>query len=241
MVHVAGGVFEGGFYFDTHAHPVPDAVFDLVARVLATVGDVPLILERDSNFPNFAEIDGELSRLVALPRPLAAAARASQAPRVTPEPSAGQTPTMMEAQRRMAALLTAPLVPSEPTLARARDILQKKRADDALPLLPTFAAQGNDALAFAVRSLERLSRPPALVAVSDALSIAAAAEEDVALRAAAREDALMLRARFIVDDGIVRPRVGPFLERARSAGGGARWVMKGLGGSAKVRVIERRG
>ena len=35
MIHVAGGVVEDGFYFDTHAHPIPPAVLALVARVLA--------------------------------------------------------------------------------------------------------------------------------------------------------------------------------------------------------------
>ena len=35
MVHVAGGAVEDGFYEDTHAHSVPDAVFDLLERLLA--------------------------------------------------------------------------------------------------------------------------------------------------------------------------------------------------------------
>src|SRR5439155_11069799 len=61
-MHVAGGILEDGFYFDTHGHAVPDEVFELVARVLA-VRDVPVILERDAGFPPFGELARELDRL----------------------------------------------------------------------------------------------------------------------------------------------------------------------------------
>jgi len=237
MVHVAGGVFEDGFYFDTHAHPVPDAVLDLVARVLASTGDVPLVLERDAAFPPFVELDAELSRLASVPRG-EAKVRPPRAPHSTRETAADG---LAGEQHAMAVLLTAPEGPCDAVLARARGILQKKRADDALPLLPTVAAHGEAALALAVRSLEGTPRAFSMVAVSDALRIAEAAEEQAALRDAARADALLLRARFVVEGALVRPRVAPFVERARVAGGGTRWVVKGLGAGAKVRVIERRG
>jgi len=237
MVHVAGGVFEDGFYFDTHAHAVPDAVLDLVARVLAAAGDVPIILERDAAFPPFAEIEAELSRLGSVPRG-DATRRPDRAALAAPETPAER---MAADQHGMAVLLTAPEAPSDAVLARARGILQKKRADDALPLLPTVAAHGEAALALAVRSLEGTPRAPSMVAVSDALRIAEAAEEHDGLRDAARADAQLLRARFVVEDRLVRRRVAPFVERARVAGGGTRWVVKGLGADAKVRVIERRG
>ena len=237
MIHVAGGVLEDGFYFDTHAHRVPDAVLELVARVLAATGDVPVVLERDAAFPPFDAIDAELSRLASPPRtePRARPVRAPRATRDVPgDPMAAE-------QHRMAVLLTAPEAPDDAVLDRARGILQKKRADDALPLLPTVAAHGEAALALAVRSLEGTPRAPSMVAVSDALRIAEAADGDTVLGDAARADALLLRARFVVDDRVVRPRVAPFVERARVAGGGTRWVVKGLGAGAKVRVIERRG
>jgi hypothetical protein len=237
MVHVAGGIFEDGFYFDTHSHAVPDAVLDLVARVLASTGDVPLVLERDGMFPPFTEIDAELSRLAAVPRG-EARVRAARAPRPTRQAPAQP---MTEAQHGMAVLLTAPVAPDDAVLSRARGILQRKRVDDALPLLPTVAAYGEAALALAVRSLEGTPRAPSMVAVSDALRIAVAAEDDAALRDAARGDALLLRARFVVEGALVRPRVAPFVERVGVAGGGTRWVVKGLGAGAKVRVIERRG
>ncbi|HEY3821569.1 MAG TPA: DUF692 domain-containing protein [Polyangiaceae bacterium] len=237
MIHVAGGVFEDGFYFDTHSHPVPEAVLDLVARALASTGDVPVVLERDGAFPPFEAIAGELSRLASSPRG-PGREHATRTP--LPAPERLSAPMAAE-QHRMAVLLTAPDAPVDAVLARARDILQKKRADDALPLLPTVAAHGAAALALAVRTLEGTRRPPSMVAVSDALRIARAAEDDAALREAARSDASLLRARFIEDDGVVRPRVTPFVERRRVAGGVTRWVVKGPGAGAKVRIIERRG
>ncbi len=48
MVHVAGGVCEDGFYFDTHAHPVPPrSCSQLVAR---DARHVPVMIERDADF-----------------------------------------------------------------------------------------------------------------------------------------------------------------------------------------------
>src|SRR5690606_6756766 len=67
MVHVAGGVREDGFYFDTHAHPVPADVIALVGELLARRPDVPVMIERDANI-SFAELAGELAALRALPR-----------------------------------------------------------------------------------------------------------------------------------------------------------------------------
>jgi uncharacterized protein (UPF0276 family) len=240
MLHVAGGVREDGFYFDTHAHALTDELVDLAAHVLAATGDVPVVLERDASFPPFAETVHELERLDAIPRP-AARARTSRSP-----VDAGHAPGALgRSQHAIAVLLTAPEAPPSAAIARARGILQRKRADDALPLLPAVAAHGEVAVALAARSLERAPRPPCWVAVSDALRIAEAAETDEreapALRDAARADALVLRARFIADRGVVRRRVAPFVERTRGPGGVTRWVVKGLGASARVRVIERRG
>ena len=54
MLHIAGGISEDGFYFDTHAHAVPDGVFALVAQIFARHLDVPVLLERDANFESFS-------------------------------------------------------------------------------------------------------------------------------------------------------------------------------------------
>ena len=63
MLHVAGGILEHGFYFDTHAHPVPPAVFALVARLVETHGALPILLERDANYDAHDEILDEVARL----------------------------------------------------------------------------------------------------------------------------------------------------------------------------------
>lgn len=49
-VHVAGGVERDGIYHDTHAHPVPAVVADLLADLVARLpAPVPVLLERDSD------------------------------------------------------------------------------------------------------------------------------------------------------------------------------------------------
>src|SRR5688572_835196 len=82
MVHLAGGMDDGGFYVDTHAHPTPGAVFALLEELVGRIGPVPVILERDAALPPFAELDAEMERarriLVGAPsRPAAAAAPAA--------------------------------------------------------------------------------------------------------------------------------------------------------------------
>lgn len=67
-VHVAGGVVRDGLYRDTHAHPLSDAVVELVAPLAhafeARVGrPLPVLLERDDRFPSFDELAHELRTL----------------------------------------------------------------------------------------------------------------------------------------------------------------------------------
>ncbi len=69
MIHIAGGHVEGGFFFDDHASPVPEAVFGLLAAFTAARGAVPVLLERDGNFPPFAELAAELARAHAITAP----------------------------------------------------------------------------------------------------------------------------------------------------------------------------
>jgi len=65
-VHVAGGMEREGIYHDTHAHPVPPPVLDLLAALCARA-DVPgALLERDGAFPADAELNAELDRLAAV-------------------------------------------------------------------------------------------------------------------------------------------------------------------------------
>jgi hypothetical protein len=78
------------------------------------------------------------------------------------------------------------------------------------------------------------------VAIVDALRIARAAEDHPSLGPAARSDALLLRARFVEKSGGVSPRTMPFLHRERLSSGRTRWVLKGPGANASVRIFESR-
>jgi uncharacterized protein len=51
---------------DTHGHPIIDPVFDLFEWVLPQIPPVPVLLERDFNFPEFSELQAELSTLASI-------------------------------------------------------------------------------------------------------------------------------------------------------------------------------
>ncbi|MFD5142011.1 DUF692 domain-containing protein [Streptomyces sp. NPDC058401] len=62
-VHVAGGVERGGVWHDTHAHPVPPEVLEVLAELRARVDPPGVLLERDDDFPGGAELAGELAAI----------------------------------------------------------------------------------------------------------------------------------------------------------------------------------
>ncbi|WP_031151198.1 DUF692 domain-containing protein [Streptomyces erythrochromogenes] len=62
-VHVAGGVERDGVWHDTHAHPVPPVVLDLLAELRSRVEPAGVLLERDDDFPPEAELAGELTAI----------------------------------------------------------------------------------------------------------------------------------------------------------------------------------
>ncbi|MFD7017065.1 DUF692 domain-containing protein [Streptomyces sp. NPDC059928] len=62
-VHVAGGVERDGVWHDTHAHPVPEAVLDILGDLAARVSPPGVLLERDDAFPPVAELKGELDAI----------------------------------------------------------------------------------------------------------------------------------------------------------------------------------
>lgn len=67
-VHVAGGIERAGLYHDTHTHPVPAGVLDLLARLADRVAIPGVMLERDGHFPPTDELDGELDAIAAAAR-----------------------------------------------------------------------------------------------------------------------------------------------------------------------------
>lgn len=67
QLHVAGHLVRAdGFRIDTHAEPVCEEVFALFEYTLGKLArPLPVLLERDDNFPDFAELAREIERLDA--------------------------------------------------------------------------------------------------------------------------------------------------------------------------------
>lgn len=67
-MHMAGHDEEhADLLIDTHGQPVCDAVWDLFAHTCRSLPKaVPVLLERDSNFPPFAELEAEVARIAAI-------------------------------------------------------------------------------------------------------------------------------------------------------------------------------
>ena len=246
-LHVAGGVTEGGFHFDTHAHPLSAGVLDLLPVVLAVTGPIPIILERDADFPAFGELAAEIE---ALRRAGEVEARgggreAREAATLAAERNyAG----LAREQAGLAAMLTQLAEPTahdsapygSEAIARSRQILLRKRIDDALPLLPRLSRHPVTMRAIGRAQVSSWERAPRLAAIADAFRLAAEAEGDPHLAEDARADLLLLRSRFAGSghDGSLAPRLGPFVGSARLAGGRVLWAVKAPGTGAGVRLFE---
>lgn len=57
-VHVAGGVEKDGVWHDSHAHPVPRPVLDILTDLASRVAPPGVLLERDEDFPERASWSG---------------------------------------------------------------------------------------------------------------------------------------------------------------------------------------
>jgi uncharacterized protein (UPF0276 family) len=67
QIHVAGhSERSDGLLLDTHGNAVRDEVYQLLEHALRRTGPVPVLLERDQNFPDFSELAGEVRRLHAI-------------------------------------------------------------------------------------------------------------------------------------------------------------------------------
>ncbi|MCD9873036.1 DUF692 domain-containing protein [Streptomyces guryensis] len=64
-VHVAGGFERDGVWHDSHAHPVPEPVLDILTDLAARVSPPGVLLERDENFPEPAVLERELEAIRA--------------------------------------------------------------------------------------------------------------------------------------------------------------------------------
>ncbi|MFO0675070.1 MAG: DUF692 domain-containing protein [Polyangiaceae bacterium] len=260
MVHLAGGITEGGFHYDSHAHPVDEVVFGMLAEVVRVAGDVPVVLERDGRFPPFAVLAAEMTRAREVVREharedvlrTADVAPRALSPRVDDTVLGGEI-DLARAQATLAAhLVDESVPPSVPfdggAVRRTRNVLERKRVDDAMPLLSNVAALGLDLSERGLGILLGTRRAPPHVAVADAFTLARAFErtqgpDGGALREAAMRDRLALAARFAersTGDTLGRvPRFGPHVGRGTTEDGHDVWVVKGFGRSAPLRTFGR--
>jgi uncharacterized protein len=64
QIHVAGHFTRpDGIIIDTHGEAICEGVFDLLAYTIERMGRVPVLLERDGNFPSLDELLAEVRRL----------------------------------------------------------------------------------------------------------------------------------------------------------------------------------
>ncbi|MEU6665372.1 DUF692 domain-containing protein [Streptomyces sp. NPDC046727] len=62
-VHVAGGFERDGVWHDSHAHPVPRPVLGILTDLASRVAPPGVLLERDEDFPEPAELERELDAI----------------------------------------------------------------------------------------------------------------------------------------------------------------------------------
>jgi len=245
MLHVAGGVTEHGFYFDTHAHPVPEPVFALVARVRAACPDVPILLERDAALDQHQAILAELARLrhaeADADAEAEAEAEAEADADAEAEAEAEAEADLAALQKGLAEVLTDAAPSTRRSIQRARGVLERKRADDALPLLPELGPRISSHEALALGRIAETPRLPTMTAVADAMRIAEAARAVPALARPAARDLAYLSARFAGGPEGPRPRTMPYVARHALGDGAALWAVKSFGPGAPVRVMERGG
>lgn len=65
-VHVAGGYEREGLWHDSHAHPVPRPVLDVLAGLCERATPPGVLLERDDNFPEASVLSAELDAIRAV-------------------------------------------------------------------------------------------------------------------------------------------------------------------------------
>ncbi|MFI5975227.1 DUF692 domain-containing protein [Streptomyces sp. NPDC051452] len=67
-VHVAGGFERGGVWHDSHAHPVPPPVLAVLSDLASRTDPPGVLLERDEDFPEPAELERELAAIAGAVR-----------------------------------------------------------------------------------------------------------------------------------------------------------------------------
>ncbi|EPH41197.1 DUF692 domain-containing protein [Streptomyces aurantiacus] len=105
-VHVAGGFERDGVWHDSHAHPVPPPVLDILADLASRTRPPGVLLERDENFPEAGELERELDAI----RETVASARATGTPTATKRTTDASGAPFAPAARQRVALSQAALL-----------------------------------------------------------------------------------------------------------------------------------
>ncbi|WP_030939859.1 DUF692 domain-containing protein [Streptomyces sp. NRRL S-646] len=110
-VHVAGGFERDGVWHDSHAHPVPQPVLDILTDLAARVSPPGVLLERDENFPEPAELEGELEAIRgAVEKGRAIREETAAEVAAEPEPLTGSVAPAFDAARQRLGLAQAALL-----------------------------------------------------------------------------------------------------------------------------------
>ncbi|MFD9460065.1 DUF692 domain-containing protein [Streptomyces sp. NPDC060027] len=159
-VHVAGGFERDGVWHDSHAHPVPRPVLDILADLASRVTPPGVLLERDENFPEPAELERELAAIretLEQAGPLPGGTARAASVRVSSPVGTNAGPDVEDATRQRLALsqaaLLSSLVAGTPVpegfdrvrLGMQARALAAKRADvvaKVAPELPEILADG---------------------------------------------------------------------------------------------------
>ncbi|MFJ9665368.1 DUF692 domain-containing protein [Streptomyces sp. NPDC101219] len=157
-VHVAGGFERDGVWHDSHAHPVPRPVLDILADLASRTSPPGVLLERDENFPAPSELRAELDAVRealdkgAARRSAAARPAAPPTPAPTPAPAPDSVPPAAGAARQRLALAQTALLsalvagtPAPEGFDRVRvgvqaRALAAKRADVVAKVAPEVSA-----------------------------------------------------------------------------------------------------
>ncbi|CCK26759.1 UPF0276 protein [Streptomyces davaonensis JCM 4913] len=142
-VHVAGGFERDGVWHDSHAHPVPRPVLDILTDLASRVAPPGVLLERDENFPEPTELERELDEIRAAVDKGGRVADARPAPSGTAPEPAGDDEARGRLALDQAALLSALVAgtPAPEGFDRARlgvqaRALAAKRADVVAKVAP---------------------------------------------------------------------------------------------------------
>ncbi|MFE9171236.1 DUF692 domain-containing protein [Streptomyces kebangsaanensis] len=199
-VHVAGGFERDGVWHDSHAHPVPRPVLDVLADLASRLSPPGVLLERDENFPEPAELERELGviREAVEPGRTSAVRRPHETVRAPGRAEGTTEPARQRLALAQTALLSA-LVAGTPVpegfdrvrmgvQARA---LAAKRADvvaKVAPELPVLLGEGYRAAFLAYAQGHPMSRGYRQDAMDFAASLLLAGRpDDPAVRRALRE------------------------------------------------------